>query len=291
MSRENNGASSGRALISLIFALMLLALCVMVMYPEQLLYKAVSKESVDKVAANENLQIDQNRLGFESFPLYGSESFYGVKNVLEDASPYIKDEQAKVDVWALIKRIPQSEGFLQALYSLALISLISIPVCMLIRFLFYNALFDWIDDMPLLLRWPVRGIGAVGLGVSCTCVSWVFYNTLLFDKLMKKLMEWISSLGSKAAEAASGIPSLLAVNVTNIAAIAVAVVVLIILVKASLFRGSVVVAVFLGFFRSLLFMVVFAFVNVFIGDWTGRVVLFGLIIVLAAGLVERMFDY
>lgn len=324
-TRERSGFSSAWRLFSLVAALLLLAGSVAVMYPD-LLHKTEQEEatssnplaalwnqrqrleeSIEKLYNNENLQIRKDRIGFENFPLYGSDAFYGVKDVLDDEvlHAYIKgDKDETPDVGALIKKIytnpklaPISEEgevgkvFTQRIYDLLLISLLSIPVYMLLRVLIYNALYDWISDGPFLLTLPLRGVATVACGVTGTCVSWLLYNTVLFDKLLSKLINWINGLSaSKAAEAVSRLPSALAVNASHIIVIVVLVALILAMIKLTVFRGSVVMSVFLGLFRSLLFVIAFAFINSFIGDWTWRVVLFGAIAVVAAGLIERLFD-
>ena len=218
--------------------------------------------------------------------------FYGVKNVLEESKSYIKgDTETKPDVGGLLKKITKNEGFLQALYSLVLISLISIPVYMILRLLIYNAIYDWTNDGFFLWSLPLRGVATLACGVTSACVSWVFYNTVLFGKLLKAVMNWLSGINAaKVAETATALPSLWAVNTTNIFAIVIVISAIIALVRITVFRGKIGISVALGLFRSLIFMVAFAFVEVFIPDMTWRVVLFGAIFVVAAGLFERIFD-
>ena len=326
-SPSRSGFSTARRLFSLIAALLLLAGSVLVMYPN-ILHGKVAEESaasdgsfdplrlvesarekfeqaIAKLYSDENVQIEEDRLGLENFPLYGSEYFYGVKDVLEDEAlhAYIRgDSEEKPDLGSLIKniytnpKIASDSGearriFMQRIYDLVLISLISIPIYMLLRALIYNALYGWISDGIFLTALPLRGIATVSCGVTGTCLSWMLYNTVLFDKLLSKVMNWFSGLSaSKAAETVSRLPSALAVNATNIIAIVVLVALILALVRLTVFRGSVVMSVFLGLFRTLLFVISFAFINAFIGDWTWRVVLFGALFVIAAGLIERIFD-
>ena len=324
-TREHGGFSSARRLFSLIAALLLLAGSVLVMYPD-LLHKTEQEEetssnplavlwsqrqklddSITKLYNNENLQIQKDSIGFENFPLYGSASFYGVKDVLDDAAlhAYIKgDSDQAPDVGKLIKNIytnPKlapvaaegevSKVFTQRIYDLLLISLLSIPFYMILRALFYNAIYDWISDGIFLVNLPFRGIATVACGVTGTCLSWLIYNTVLFDKLLNKLINWINGLSvSEAAEAVSRLPSALAVNASHIIVIVILIALILAMIKLTVFRGSIVMSVFLGIFRSLIFVIAFAFINSFIGDWTWRVVLFGAIAVVAAGLIERLFD-
>ena len=66
--------------------------------------------------------------GLESFPMYGTYyengGFYGIKDVMEDASAFIKSSEAdKPDIWGYLGKIPNNTGFLQALYALAILTL------------------------------------------------------------------------------------------------------------------------------------------------------------------------
>ena len=314
-------------MLSLIAALLLLAGSVLVMYPD-LLHRKVYDNSepsdgsfdplklvetarekfergVAELYGNENIQIEEERLGLESFPLYGSEYFYGIKDVLEDKTmhAYLDGESDdKPDVGGLLKNIyenPKLDAagmekariFMQRVYAFVLISLLSIPVYLLLRLFIYNALYDWTNDGIFLIALPMRGVATVSCGITGTCISWLIYNTVLFDKLLSKFMNWINGLSvSKAAETVNQLPSALAVNATNIVAIVVLVALILAMLKLTVFRGSVLLSLFLGLFRTLVFVLSFAFVNVFIGDWTGRVLLFAAVFVIAAGLIERVFD-
>ena len=273
--REDSYVSSFRVTLSVILALIVLAGSVMVMYPS-LLYRTVPKEQVDKLTSDENVQLDEEKLGFGAFPLYPE-----VENVVRDCAPYIRDAAAeKPDVWGMIKRIPETEDFSQKLYSLLLISLISIPVYMLMRLLIYNAIYSRIDEGSFLLLLPLRGVASVACGISCVCVSWVFYNTVLFSRLMNAVMEWLKGFAAEKV----------ALHGTNVFMLVVLLAAVIALIKFTVFRGSFGRSAFLGIFRGLIFMLCFAFVNVFISDWTWRVVLFGAALILVAGLTERLFD-
>lgn len=319
--QREGGASSLRQLLSLIAALALLLGSILIMYPG-ILHKKVEtgdtwefvesarakfEAALNSLYGNENVQIEESKLGFENFPLYGNDYFYGVEDVFknEELHGYIKgDSGYKPDVGELIKNIytnPKlanadqsgeiSRMFIQKVYDIILIALISIPIYMLLRLLIYNALYDRISESVFLISLPLRGIATVACGVTSTCLSWMLYNTVLFDKLLNKLINWINGLSvSDAAEAVSRLPSALAVNASHIIVIVVLIALILAMIKLTVFRGSVFMSVFLGIFRSLLFVIAFAFINVFIGDWTWRVVLFGAIFVVAAGMIERLFD-
>ena len=320
IQRSERGGSSFGRFLALIIALILLAASVLVMYPallhsdketggEETSTKDGGLGGLIKKAENEVTtladkgldalysEVDPSRLGFENYPLYGTlgaqnpEGFYGVKNVLEDCKPYITGEDKTAPkVGELLKKIPDSMGttnFMQSIYNLVLIALISIPVYMILRLLVYTALYRWIDEGSFLLTLPLRGIATVACGVTSGCISWVVYNTVVFNRLLKKLINWLSGLSSSNI---AGQVSSLAVNASNLFVIVIIIGVIWAMVKLTIFRGSVSISVFLGLFRSLLFLIVFAFINVFIGDFTWRVILFGLLFALAAGVVERLFD-
>ncbi len=263
--------------------------------------------AVEKLYSSENVQIDEGSLGFENFPMYGNEYFYGVKDIFEEETlrAYLKGENGvRPEIGGLVKNIYTNPKladagrgnevkrlFVQKVYDFILIALISIPVYMLLRLLIYNALYDWISDGIFLTALPLRGIATVSCGITGTCISWLLYNTVLFEHFLSRLMNWLSGLSvSKAAETVSKLPSALAMNATNIIAIVVLIALILALVKLTVFRGSAFMSAVMGLFRTLLFVISFAFINSFIGDWTGRVLLFGAVFVIAAGLIERIFD-
>ncbi len=317
--RDKKTFTTGVRVFSLIAALVLLLGSIVVMYPGAFGID-VGQKLLDKAADEEKLKLDKQKIGFESFPLYGSErvkadeegakglggvldvenaeaalgigedgsetvGFYGVKNIIEDSSEYIRDKDApKPEFGKLIKRMFDQKGILQAIYDLLLITLISIPLSLLLRLLIYKAVYDLICDVPFLLRLPLRGLVTIACDVTCVCVSWLFYNTVLFDSVLNWAIEKLSSITTRSA----------AVNIANISAITIITALSILLVKTALFRAlfrsTVGLSVFVGLFRCVIFLVLFASINVFAAMGLDavnlRMALFALGFVLIAGLGE-----
>ena len=268
--------------ICTLLAVALLVGCVLVMYPSILQAVAPGLE-LSQLIPGDVIRWDEAALGLGSFPFYGgTQDFYGFYDVLKDLAPYIEGTaNGPADVWGHLGQISRSAGFLQALYSFIILSLLSIPVYALLRMLLYNRIHDMMREWPFLLRLPGRGVATLSCGVSAVCLTWLGYNTLVFQNLVSKLIDWIG--GQKLPQ--------VAMNVTNILMIVVAALVMIALLKVMVFRGSVAVSVLLGLFRTLIFVLAFAYANVF--AQTGqplRVALVALGFVVICGIFESIFD-
>ena len=104
---------------------------------------------------------------------------------------------------------------------------------------------------------------------------------MLFKSLLDKLIAWIKGITESMP---------LALNSANITAIILITCVVLGLLKVTVFRGSFGLSVLLALVRVLIFTVFFAFVSVFWGEFSLRIVLFGAAFVLACGIVENVLD-
>ncbi len=272
--------------ICFVLALALLGASLLTMYP-QLLGGDSTISAIDDLIPEDYSDYAPWRMGvqgLESFPMYGNEEtgFYGIKDVMEDASAFIKNGDAeRPDIWGYIGRIPQNKGFLQALYALAILILVSIPVYMVLRLLCYNVLYKWIGEQAFLIRLPLRGIATVSMGITSVSCAWLITNQVLFKSLLEKLIAWIK-------EITDSLP--LALSSANITAIILITCVVLGLLKVTVFRGSFGLSVLLALVRVLIFTVFFAYVSVFWGEFSQRILLFGAAFVLACGIVEGVLD-
>ena len=262
-------------------AVVLLLGSVLVMYPT-LLQAVAPGLDINALIPEAQTRWDKSTLGLGSFPLYGTGSFFGFYDVLKGCAQYIEGKTSQPpDILGLLGNISRSEGFLQALYSFVILALLSIPIYALLRLLVYNVIHAMIREWPFLLAIPMRGVATVSCGVTSVCLTWLGYNTLIFHTLVVRLIDWIG--GQK-------LPAV-ALNATNIVLIVVAALIVIGVLKTALFRGSVAVSVLLGLFRTLIFVLSFAYVNAF--AQTGapfRVALFALAFIVVCGVIESIFD-
>ena len=271
--------------ICLVLALALLGASLLTLYP-QLLGGESTLNFVGNYIPDDYAPWKMGVQGLESFPMYGTYyengGFYGIKDVMEDASAFIKSSEAdKPDIWGYLGKIPNNTGFLQALYALAILILVSIPVYMVLRLLCYNTIYKWIGERIFLIRLPLRGIATVSMGITSVSCAWLITNQVLFKSLLDKLIAWIKGITESMP---------LALNSANITAIILITCVVLGLLKVTVFRGSFGLSVLLALVRVLIFTVFFAFVSVFWGEFSLRIVLFGLGFMLACGLVESILD-
>ena len=268
--------------ICFLLALALLAAALLTLYPE-LLGGEKALELADSYIPSDYAPWKMGVQGLESFPMYGNDEtgFYGIKNVMEDASAFIKSGEAeRPDIWGYLSKIPRNEGFLQALYALAILVLVSIPVYMVLRLLCYSTLYKSIGETNLLVRLLLRGIATVSMGITCVSAAWLITNQVLFKELLDKLIGWISGLTVQG----------LALNAANITAIILITCVVLGLLKVTVFRGSFGLSVLLALVRVIIFTVFFAYVSVFWGEFSLRIILFGVAFVLVCGIVEGALD-
>ena len=121
--------------ICFVLALALLGASLLTLYP-QLLGGDSTISAIDNLIPEDYSDYAPWKMGvqgLESFPMYGTyyedRGFYGIKDVMEDASAFIKSGEAdRPDIWGYLGKIPKNTGFLQALYALAILILVSIPV-------------------------------------------------------------------------------------------------------------------------------------------------------------------
>ena len=269
--------------ICFVLALALLAASLLMLYP-QLLGGEKTLNLVDSYVPSDYAPWKMGVKGLESFPMYGNEEtgFYGIKDVMEDVSAFIKSGEAeRPDIWGYLTRIPQNAGFLQALYALVILILVSIPVYMVLRLICYNPLYKWIGEKNLLVRLPLRGLATLGMGITCVSAAWLITNQVLFKSLLEKLIEWIKGV-------TDSLP--LALSSANITAIILITCVVLGLLKVTVFRGSFGLSVLLALLRVIIFTVFFAYVSVFWGEFSLRIILFGAAFMIVCGVVENVLD-
>jgi hypothetical protein len=274
--------------ICFVLALALLGASLLTLYP-QLLGGDSTISAIDNLIPEDYSDYAPWKMGvqgLESFPMYGTyyedRGFYGIKDVMEDASAFIKSGEAdRPDIWGYLGKIPKNTGFLQALYALAILILVSIPVYMVLRLLCYNVLYKWIGERNILIRLPLRGIATVSMGITSVSCAWFITNQVLFKSLLEKLIAWIKDI-------TDSLP--LALSSANITAIILITCVVLGLLKVTVFRGSFGLSVLLALVRVLIFTVFFAYVSVFWGEFSQRILLFGAAFVLACGIVESVLD-
>lgn len=263
-----------------VLALALLLAAVCIMYPE-LLYRFVEKEKVDELISPAHVELGEEKMGLGSFPLYGNASFYGISSVLEDCADYIDGSQTMApDVWSKLGRVAENENFLKALFSFAVLSLLSIPVYMILRLIPYNTLYHALEDSGAVGKVVGRGALALSSGITTVSITWFLYNSVLVDRALTQLLNLKDNV--KVPE--------VALNVTNVVLIVVAILAVIGLLKTTLFRGSVFTSVMLSLLRTLLFIAAFAFVNVFSGRMTWKLIVIALLAIPAVGIIKGLVE-
>lgn len=252
----------------------MLFLSIMIMYPG--LFRV---EKVDEVL--HDLSGGTDIEGLESFPFYGTKdgSVYGIYNIFEECAPYITGESTeKPLIGPMLNELVTQPGAVQILMGFIILSLLSIPVYMVLRLIPFNTLYSAAGDCNFIARILVTGVTVVTAGVVTVCVTWFLYHSVVFKNLVSLLGDEVKNVQKPT----------IALNVTNVVIIIVAVLLVFAVLKTTLFRGSVTISILLGILRTLLFVIVFAFANVFSGRLTGRVILFAVIGIIAAGALKDL---
>ncbi len=265
--------TSLKRFICLIIAAGLLLLSVMIMYPG-LFHVDEVEDVLSSISGGHDA-------GLQSFPFYGTEDYsvYGVYNLFDECAPYIAGEtEAKPLVGDMLSDLVSQEGAVQILFNFIILSLLSIPVYMVLRLIPFNTLYSAAEDYTWIIRIFVKGFTVVCAGVVTVCFTWFLYRSVVFENLLSGLREQTKNLEKPA----------IVLNVTNIVIIIVAVLLVLAVLRTTLFRGSVTTSILLGLLRTLLFVTVFAYINVFAKRLTVRVILFGLIGIVAAGIIKDL---
>lgn len=251
----------------------LLFLSVMIMYPGLFHVNGVD-ELLTSVTGGSDV-------GLESFPFYGTTDYsvYGIYNLFDECAPYIAGEtEALPMVGDMLHNLVSQENAVQILFNFLILSLLSIPVYMVLRLIPFNTLYSAAEDYTWIVRIFVKGITVVCAGVVTVCFTWFLYRSVVFENLLSGLREQTKNLEKPAV----------VLNVTNIVIILVSVLIVFAVLKTTLFRGSVTISILLGILRTLLFVTVFAYINVFATRLTVRVILFGIIGIVAAGIIKDL---
>lgn len=226
--------------------------------------------------------IDTEGLDISHFPFYGSsgkEGVFGLSDMVEAYADYVeKGVEPAPDFMVLLRLLTAQESFLSTLYAFALVSLLTIPVYMLTRLLVYNTLYGMAEDCSLLGRIFVRGIVAVSAALVTVSFTW-----LLQKRYLGIALDYLSGQLGKLTSVK------FALSATNIAILIVIGFAVIALLRATLFRGSVFTSILGAVLRTLLFIVLIAIVQVFIGRMTTRTVLFMLAALLVIGIIKEIF--
>ena len=220
-----------------------------------------------------------NKLGLDYFPLYTS-----VYNLAADYADDINEGKveglkgAGSDAVALSR----SEDFMQSLYNLIIIALLSIPVYRILRWLCFNTLYKTSGQDFLLSRPFTRGLTCVAATVSSITVTWFLYHSILYRLAIAKFETWIKSVDT----------SKITFNLANIVIIVVLAAAIIAIVKRTVFGGSFLKSILLGLLRGVLFVVTFALTNALIDyqGFTWKALVFALAALAVVGIVDLFIE-
>ena len=264
-----------KSFICIVIAAAMLFLSIIIMYPGMFHVQQV-EEAINQLTEGEDV-------GLESFPFYGNnyageDGVYGMYTLFTDCAPFITgDDPNRPDIGGMLKDVVAST---QTLFNFLVLSLLSIPVYMVLRLIPFNTLYAAVEDYNWLARIFVKGITTVCAGVVTVCFTWFLYHSVVLKNLLSLLGEETKNIQKPTV----------VLNVTNVVIIIVAVLLVYAILKTTLFRGSVTISILLGVLRTLLFVVFFAYVNVFAGQMTARVVLYGIAGIIACGVLKDLIS-
>lgn len=229
--------------------------------------------------------VDFNELDIYHFPFYGNAqragetAAYGVSDFVKSYADYVTTGAPAPNAWAELGKITSQEGFLSTLYAFTLISLLTIPVYMLMRLLVYDAVYAQAERAPFLIRVLLRGAVAASASLVTVFLTWFLYRTLVFELALTFLLDKLEAITSWQ----------FALNATNIVVIVVIAVAVVALLRATLFRGSIITSVLGAFLRTVLYVLLIAIISIFIGETTLRTLAFMLAGLFVIGGVKSIF--
>lgn len=225
--------------------------------------------------------VDKNEVVIQKFPFYGGnaqEGNFGVFDIVKAYSKSIRDEKAPLpDFMGEISKLYARADFMDALYAFLLIAVMTIPVYMVLCFIVYNGAYELGKKSIFPIRYLWYGIVTVISSFVTVTATWVMYKTVIYDIVLKFLTDLAQEITKNVQ---------LALATSNILTLAVIGVLVCLLLHRTLFRGSVFLSLLGAVFRTILFVVLVAFVNVIVYELNWRVMLFILVFLFAVGLLK-----
>jgi len=262
--------------ISLILALVLLAASFFIISPE--LFSGIyGQEQVNDILESVTSEVNVTEsISFENFPLCSR-----VKQVCEAYVPVINGDIYNVpSLKNELSKAFSGEGLIDTVYSFFIVALLSIPIYMLLRLIPFNSLYSFADEAPFIAKPLTRGLAACTCSIVSVTMTWFMYHSLLYEKVIKAAIEWISNLSQPE----------IALNVTNILIIIVGAIAIIGLLKLTLFRGSFINSILMAVLRTVLFTVIIAMCKTFIACDTLNVMLIGIALVYIVGIADYIIE-
>ena len=167
--------------------------------------------------------------------------------------------------------------FMDALYAFLLIAVMTIPVYMVLCFIVFNGAYELGKKWFFPIRYLWFGMVTVVSSFVTVTATWVMYKTVIYDIVLKFLM-------NLAEEVTKNVQ--LALATSNILTLAVIGVLVCLLLHRTLFRGSIFLSLLGAVLRTVLFLVLVAFVNVIVYELNWRIMLFILIFLFGVGLLK-----
>lgn len=205
---------------------------------------------------------------------------YGISNIVAEYMKYLTKQTAeKPDLGTQLDMIIKQEGFAQTLYSLLMVSLITIPVYMVLRLLIYNTLYDMTKRVLWIFKLAWSGLVAVSASVVTTFATWFLYRAFLYELTFNIIFDWLKSVVNEALALYS-----LGSAMTLLVGFLV-----VWLIRATVFRGSVFGSIVGALMRTLLFTILIAIISVFIFEKTLFTLIFILAGLMVIGLIKTVF--
>lgn len=225
--------------------------------------------------------VDKNEVVIQKFPFYGGnadEGNFGVFDIVKAYSKNIRDESAPLpDFMGEINKLYARADFMDALYAFLLIAVMTIPVYMVLCFIVFNGAYELGKKWFFPIRYLWFGMVTVVSSFVTVTATWVMYKTVIYDIVLK----FLTNLAEEVTKNVQ-----LALATSNILTLAVIGVLVCLLLHRTLFRGSIFLSLLGAVLRTVLFLVLVAFVNVIVYELNWRIMLFILIFLFGVGLLK-----
>ncbi|MBR3928965.1 MAG: hypothetical protein IKJ65_08200 [Clostridia bacterium] len=225
--------------------------------------------------------VDKNEVMIQKFPFYGGnadEGNFGVFDIVKTYSQNIKDKNAPFpNFMGEIGKLYARADFMDALYAFLLIAVMTIPVYMVLCFVVFNGAYELGKKWFFPFKYLWFGIVTVVSSFVTVASTWVMYKTVIYDIVLKFLMNLAEEITKNVQ---------IALATSNILTLAVVGVLVCLLLHRTLFRGSVFLSLLGAVLRTMLFLVLVAFVNVIVYELNVRSMLFVLVFLFAMGLFK-----
>ena len=225
--------------------------------------------------------VDKNEVMIQKFPFYGGnaqEGNFGVFDIVKTYSKGIMDASAPLpDFMGEITKLYSRADFMDALYAFLLIAVMTIPVYMVLCFVVFNGAYELGKKWFFLIRYLWFGIVTALSSFVTVTATWVMYKTVIYDIVLK----FLTNLAEEVTKNVQ-----IALATSNILTLAVVGVLVCLLLHRTLFRGSVFLSLLGAVLRTVLFLVLIAFVNVMVFEMTWRMMIFVLLFLVAMGLFK-----